>query len=320
MIAAFNKREKEKQKGNEKKDKQMAKLVDSWESVMEDWESNKEKKKVVTLIQRGIPPKYRGSIWVSCIGNSLNVNAQLFAIFRQHAQEAKEKQKQEAEESREDSVKLISLDLGRTFPALAFFAEGSPMHDSLCDILEAYVCYRPDIGYVQGMSYLAAMLLLNMEKDDAFACLANIINEDIMRVFFSMEMESINARLDVFSQVFERNLPELHAQFYEMDITSDFFMIDWVLTIFSKALSLDVASRIWDNYVYHGEWFLIRCAVALLSVLQGEMLGAVFDDCMFLLTHIPEDLNGDELFQHVEYIQLTEKDYKKMLEERLKRK
>jgi len=28
---------------------------------------------------------------------------------------------------------------------------------------QAYVFYRPDVGYVQGMSYLAAMLLLSMD-------------------------------------------------------------------------------------------------------------------------------------------------------------
>jgi len=32
-------------------------------------------------------------------------------------------------------------------------------------ILEAFTMYRPDIGYVQGMSYVAAVLLLFMENE-----------------------------------------------------------------------------------------------------------------------------------------------------------
>ena len=61
-------------------------------------------------------------------------------------------------------MSLIQLDLGRTFPALALFQPDGPLHQSLSEVLEAYVCYRPDIGYVQGMSYLAAMLLINLVR------------------------------------------------------------------------------------------------------------------------------------------------------------
>ena len=30
------------------------------------------------------------------------------------------------------------------------------------------MCYRPDIGYVQGMSFVAAVFLLNLEPFEAF--------------------------------------------------------------------------------------------------------------------------------------------------------
>ena len=42
------------------------------------------------------------------------------------------------------------------------------MAAQLRDVLEAYTAYRPDIGYVQGMSYLAAILLLNMDTYECF--------------------------------------------------------------------------------------------------------------------------------------------------------
>jgi hypothetical protein len=45
-------------------------------------------------------------------------------------------------------VALIELDLGRTFPALDFFRKSGPYHESLRNVLETYVMYRPDVGYV----------------------------------------------------------------------------------------------------------------------------------------------------------------------------
>jgi hypothetical protein len=61
---------------------------------------------------------------------------------------------------KEGSVALIELDLGRTFPALDFFRKSGPYHESLRNVLETYVMYRPDVGYVcagpggEGQSFL----------------------------------------------------------------------------------------------------------------------------------------------------------------------
>jgi Rab-GTPase-TBC domain len=67
----------------------------------------------------------------------------------------------EEEETREERwCREIESDLSRTFPRLAFFAEGSPMRAQLRRVLLSYALYRPDHGYSQGMSHLAAVLML----------------------------------------------------------------------------------------------------------------------------------------------------------------
>ena len=62
---------------------------------------------------------------------------------------------------RESSIKLLLIDAPRTHlgPGRSLFAVGAPLHESLLSVLGAYAFYRPDVGYVQGMSYLAAMVL-----------------------------------------------------------------------------------------------------------------------------------------------------------------
>ena len=46
-----------------------------------------------------------------------------------------------------------------------------PFYQQLWDILETYSIFRPEIGYVQGMSFLAAMFLLYMDEFTSFRCL-----------------------------------------------------------------------------------------------------------------------------------------------------
>ena len=54
-------------------------------------------------------------------------------------------------------------------------AGGEKMETFLQTVLEAYVMLRPDLGYVQGMAFLAATLLLYMDEYSAFVCFANLM-------------------------------------------------------------------------------------------------------------------------------------------------
>ena len=69
--------------------------------------------------------------------------------------------------------------------------QGGPYYDTLHSLLSAYVCYQPEIGYVQGMSFIAAVLLLNMEELDAFICFANMLNRPCHKAFYSLDVQKV---------------------------------------------------------------------------------------------------------------------------------
>lgn len=70
--------------------------------------------------------------------------------------------------------------------------QGGPFHDPLHNILGAYACYRPDVGYVQGMSFLAATLLLNMDEADAFITFSNLLNRTTHMAFFRVDQPMVS--------------------------------------------------------------------------------------------------------------------------------
>jgi TBC1 domain family member 14 len=62
-------------------------------------------------------------------------------------------------------------------------------------------------------------------------------------------------------------MPELFKQFSTLDITADLYLVDWMLTLFSKLLAptdLSIVGRIWDNFMLDGEIYTLRVALALL--------------------------------------------------------
>lgn len=137
----------------------------------------------------GIPPRLRGLLWELLLPNDLTITSELYQIFLAHAQRAKEAKTNTL--GKEDTAELIELDLPRTFPALMFFQADGPCYRPLRDILEAYVCYRPDVGYVQGMSYIAGVLLLYMDAFPAFKVLANMLNRPCLLAFFRMDEHQV---------------------------------------------------------------------------------------------------------------------------------
>lgn len=58
---------------------------------------------------------------------------------------------------------VIQRDIARTFPAHDFFKEAGGLgQDSLYRVSKAYAIYDSEVGYCQGLSFLAATLLLHV--------------------------------------------------------------------------------------------------------------------------------------------------------------
>eukprot|EP00467_Chlorarachnion_reptans_P004445 CAMPEP_0114525526 /NCGR_PEP_ID=MMETSP0109-20121206/22480_1 /TAXON_ID=29199 /ORGANISM="Chlorarachnion reptans, Strain CCCM449" /LENGTH=486 /DNA_ID=CAMNT_0001707131 /DNA_START=121 /DNA_END=1581 /DNA_ORIENTATION=+ len=287
--------------------------------------ANMSTSRVNKLCWKGIPSSIRGRAWKAIIGNELKITPELFKINLRRGKRQWERQvvkpsKEPAgrhleadDDSREDSMRIIQADIPRTFPQLKFFHKGGTHHEPLMEVLQSYVCYRPDVGYVQGMSYLAAILLLNMPTFDAFQCLANLLNQDIYFVFFRMDVNKMNTHLDVYQTLLKEKLPNLYKHFEEIEIKPGMYLYEWLLTIYSRSLKIDIAHRIWDNFLYHGQVFLFRTALGMLRLFEAQFLKMSFEDCLSILNRPPEDINENELFENIYRIQLTSKRFDRMV-------
>ena len=111
------------------------------------------------------------------------------------------------------------------------------------------------MGYVQGMSYLAAMLLLYVESEfDAFVCMANLLTRTVHFDFYRFDMASMAGHLQIFDGLFQKRMPKLHRHFSDQGVTHEMFLFNWLLTVFAKALPIDVAARVWDSFLLLGDW------------------------------------------------------------------
>lgn len=272
-------------------------------------------KEIRNQIKKGIPPSLRGPLWRFFIGNKLMLNRNLFQIYSNIAIPDAAKNGMTT-----DGPKRLNfdIDLERTFPALKFFQKGGPMYNSFVSVLECYVKMRPDVGYVQGMSYLVAMLLLYLEEYDAFLCLGNMIQNGCLYGLY--KMDSVDALVQKFDKILAQIYPHLSQWVkkirdeYNMNILQ-VVIVDWFFTLFSRSLPLDIAARLWDNYflwsccayckmglktnaqkisptvsltVLGGEWYLFCAAMGTLIYFEKtcDMLHMETEVSLYFLSHL----------------------------------
>ncbi|XP_038586775.1 TBC1 domain family member 14 isoform X1 [Micropterus salmoides] len=322
MVAQAKKRELKDAQKRRKQLEDRCKLEESigtaaqtWnQEILPNWSTVCTSRRVRDLWWQGIPPSVRGKVWSLAVGNELNITHELYNICLARAKEkwrttpapSSETDTADAGSSdRESSLELIKLDISRTFPHLCIFQQGGPYHDVLHSILGAYTCYRPDVGYVQGMSFIAAVLILNLDTADAFIAFANLLNKPCQMAFFRVDHSLMLTYFSAFEVFFEENLPKLFAHFKKNNLTPDIYLIDWIFTLYSKSLPLDLACRVWDVFCRDGEEFLFRTAMGLLRLYQDILTSMDFIHMAQFLTRLPDLIPADQLFQHIAAIHMT---------------
>ncbi|XP_074238706.1 TBC1 domain family member 12 isoform X3 [Saimiri boliviensis] len=280
--------------------------------ILEDRPS-RSTRRVRELWWQGLPPSVRGKVWSLAVGNELNITPELYEIFLSRAKERWKSFSETSSENdtegvsvadREASLELIKLDISRTFPSLYIFQKGGPYHDVLHSILGAYACYRPDVGYVQGMSFIAAVLILNLEEADAFIAFANLLNKPCQLAFFRVDHSMMLKYFATFEVFFEENLSKLFLHFKSYSLTPDIYLIDWIFTLYSRSLPLDLACRVWDVFCRDGEEFLFRTGLGILRLYEDILLQMDFIHIAQFLTKLPEDITSEKLFSCIAAIQM----------------
>ncbi|CAB3400504.1 unnamed protein product [Caenorhabditis bovis] len=272
------------------------------EQILPKWLEMKDSKRCRELWWQGVPAKVRGEVWARQIGNEINITKELYEGLIEQAYGIIAEQKDDSKETnrKDSSVSQISLDATRTFTSLGIFQKGGPFHDHLLQLLSAYAILRPDVGYVQSMTFIASVLLLQMEPFEAFISFANLLERPLQSAFFGLKQPEMTEYFIAYDRYLEQELPSLHHHLDKLDVRPDLYLIEWTFAMFAKSLPLDVTCRIWDVYFRDGEEFLFKTALGILRMYESKLLSMDFDDCVEFLTKLPDTLTGSDLFRNIE--------------------
>uniref|UniRef100_A0A182IM58 Rab-GAP TBC domain-containing protein n=1 Tax=Anopheles atroparvus TaxID=41427 RepID=A0A182IM58_ANOAO len=252
--------------GEVSKDCPIAQLTE-WTGIIQEWDQDgpeKRPKAIANLVRMGIPEPMRGPVWqrLACVGN----RSEMFDSYRVLI-------------TKETSCEtVIQRDINRTFPAHKFFKEnGGIGQENLYKVSKAYAVYDTEVGYCQGLSFIAASLLLHMPEEEAFCVLVALMYNYGLRDMYKMGFESLYLRLYQLNRLMKDQLPDLYDHFVAMGVESHMFASQWFLTLFTARFPLYFVFYILDVFLLDGIPVLFQVALTLLSVCRKELLELDFE-------------------------------------------
>lgn len=120
-----------------------------------------------------------------------------------------------------------------------FSAEWKTGDNKLFNVLKAYACYDNKLGYVQGMNYLAAVLLLYIEDEvKVFWCMVSLLFRKNWREIYNDNTPKLMNLLDLVKQRLDKDDKELllHLENEDLSMAAAFSPIFITLFIYQVPL------------------------------------------------------------------------------------
>jgi hypothetical protein len=190
----------------------------------------------------------------------------------------------------------IERDIDRTYPAHRLFRtkdskEETPKQKSLRKVLRWYAAVDPEVGYCQGMGFLAGLFLLYMDELSAFQCFykAMQMNSEItLRDLYLPQMVEAQRVLFVFKKLGRQHLPRLWIHLEAQQLDPTMYATEWAMTMFCRGFHFDLVTRVMDIYLNEGYKVVFRVMLALMKNVEETLTSSSFEQIMDTLRKIPE--------------------------------
>lgn len=236
-----------------------------WDMLLNSKEGFRKSNKVKRYIRKGIPGSHRASVWMMISGAKQlrEQNPDLYKTV------LKGPLKQEV-------IETISLDIPRTFPDNIYFKSSSS--DSkrvpLYNVLLAFAHQNPQIGYCQGLNFIAGIMLLVTNSEDTTFWLLQSLVEKILPDYYTKQMTGLLTDIGVLEELIRSKVPQVHDHMVRTGVSWSMYVSKWFICLFAEVLPVETVLRIWDCLFYEGSKILLRVAVTLVIRNQDKILAA----------------------------------------------
>jgi hypothetical protein len=161
---------------------------------------------------------------------------------------------------------MIKKDISRTYPSIS-----AEQQLSLERILCAYAGIDTEVGYCQGMAFIAAAIMITQQDElTSFCTFFQVMRDKNWRELYKIGTPGLLSLISQTSQLVARLLPALHAHLNKVNVDGCFSQ--FFLTVYLSSLPWEASLRVFDVFILEGADFLVNLLVKMLQLHQYQLL------------------------------------------------
>jgi len=212
------------------------------------------------FIRKGVPLSMRLGVWmkVSRAEKSYNTNPNVYniALNTQYQKEI---------------VEIIKIDIPRTFPENIYF----DVHkNELFNVLVAFAHQNPEVGYCQGLNYIAGLILIVTKNEPSTFWLLKHLVENVAPEYHTRTMFGLQRDIYVITELVRRREPLINEKVNELGIPWAVILTKWLICLFAEVLPVETVLRVWDVMFAEGYKIIFRAALAIIFTLKKDIMEA----------------------------------------------
>jgi len=161
---------------------------------------------------------------------------------------------------------------------------------TLGNILRVYAFCHPNIGYCQGMGFIAEFLLVLFRNEAvAYAFMDTLIEKYNMTHLFTDEIPLVKKLLYQMDRLIYLHYPNFMVNLLNEGLNSALFASAWFISIFTHILRAednDGLLAIWDCFLLYGWKVIFRVGIFTIKNLNKTMIEAPTVDLIQMLSKL----------------------------------
>ncbi|KAI4830942.1 hypothetical protein KUCAC02_002543 [Chaenocephalus aceratus] len=233
---------------------------EKWLKMVKKWDKYKNSDRMVKRVYKGVPLQLRGRAW-----------ALMLDVERQKKRtrgNTRCKMKAQALLCSAE-IKQIDLDINRTFRNHVMFMDRFGVkQQALFSVLSAYSVYNTEVSYCQGMSQIAALLLMFLNEEDAFWALSQLLTHHTTRHarVFCPGFPQTAAVSDSSRSGHFQTPPQAEKHLDREQMSAGIYSTKWFLQCFIDRTPFTLTLRLWDIFILEGERLLTAMSYTILKI------------------------------------------------------
>ena len=192
----------------------------------------------------------------------------------------------------------------------------------LTRVLDAISTSNAEIGYCQGMNYVAGVIVQVIDREeDCYLLMSALLRKHKLGNLYKAGLKKLKLRCFQLDSLVQKELPALAGHLKGVGLTAKVYAARWFLTLLSCDLPGPALLVVWDLFLYSGWKALFRVMLAMLASVEQRLLTSDAANSTYILDEIATHCGQNVIRQSFTY-KVTRKrlqDLKRLKKERHRR-